>query len=432
MMKLPQRRSQLRRRIFRLVKEYYRQFHPAILRKRPLIQYGGRVYDEREMIALVDAALEFWITYGWRSQRFEKQFANYLGVKHAVFVNSGSSANLLAIASLCAPSLKNRLKPGDEVITPATTFPTTVNPLILHGLRPVLVDSDVGTYNINTSQVSKAISKKTRAIMLPHMLGNPADLGQIMEIANKYDLYLLEDVCESLSAKYGSRYLGTAGDISTFSLYGPHHMTTGEGGVVCTDDDEISQIVISLRDWGRTWRKHSKHRRRELPEDYDSRNTYETRGYNFRPLDLEAAIGCVQLAKLSAFSRARKANFQALYRIFGKYGHYFVLPRSLRGAEPVWFAFPLTVKRNSVFRRRDIVAWLEKHNIETRSVLAGNILHQPAYAGVRFRVVGKLHGADEIMRSSFFIGLYPGIGSNEIRYMETVVDKFFHDRGIAF
>jgi CDP-6-deoxy-D-xylo-4-hexulose-3-dehydrase len=423
------RKTRLRRRILSLVGTYYRQFHkrgrkPGKYR----IQYGGRTYDEREIISLVDAALDFWVTYGWRAQRFEKQFAKYLGLRHAVFTNSGSSANLLAVAALCSSLFEHRLRRGDEVIVPATAFPTTVNPLIVYGLRPVVVDSSVGTYNMDCNQLSIAVKKKTRAIMLPHMLGNPADIDAVTEITQKHGLILIEDACESLCAMYRGEYVGTAGELSTYSFYAPHHMTTGEGGAICTDDSDLHEILISLRDWGRGQNLAGQS---GLPSDYDPRFVYATRGYNFRPLDLEAAIGLVQLRKLPLFAEKRRSNFVRLYEIFSKYDEFFVLPESLPNADPVWFGFPLTVKKNPFFTRRRIVAWLERHGIETRPVMAGNILRQPAYKDVRFRVVGKLKGADAIMNSSFFIGLYPGISSRELDFIADVVGQFFDELGVG-
>lgn len=418
--------SRLRRRISSLVSEYYHRFGTRHGHLRYKVQYGARVFDEKEILALVDAVLDSWLTYGTRAQRFERQFAKYLGLKHAVFVNSGSSANLLSVAALSSRNFNRRLKPGDEVITPATTFPTTINPLLQFGLKPVLVDSNAGTYNIDTSQLSDAVSKKTRAIMLPHMLGNPADLDSVLEITQKHNLLLVEDACESLGAKYRGEFVGTKGQLSTFSFYAPHHMTTGEGGAVCTDHNELKAILLSLRDWGRA--SGGPKDLRALPQDYDKRYVYTERGYNMRPLDLSAAVGLVQLRKLRDFTHIRMRNFQRLYDIFSAYEDYFLLPESLPRTQPVWFAFPLTVRRNNRFKRRDIVTWLEKHRIETRSVLAGNITLQPAYRDVRFRKVGKLEGARNIARNSFFIGLYPGVGEAELRYVGEVIREFF--RGI--
>ena len=391
---MPEVENELKQKIADLVREYYARHSSRLHSKRKVIQYGTRVYDEKEILALVDAALEFWLTYGWRSILFEKRFASYLGARYATLVNSGSSANLLAVAALCAPMLKEGLKAGDEVITPATTFPTTVNPLLLYGLRPVMVDSVVGMYNMDTSQLPKAITRKTRAIMIPHMLGNPSDLDVIKEIAERHDLFVVEDVCESLGSKFDGKFVGTTGDLSTFSFYASHHMTTGEGGAVCTSNSALHEIVVSLRDWGRGERHGV--RESSLPSDYDKRYVYPNLGYNLRPLDLEAAIGLVQLRKLHQFSKTRRWNFNRLYEIFSKYEEYFVLPQSLPKADPVWFAFPLTVKANRRFDKRAIVTWLEKHGVETRSILAGNIIHQPAYRNFRFRKVAKLIGSDNI------------------------------------
>lgn len=401
------------------------------------VHYAGRVYDAREVQALVDASLDFWLTLGENGRRFEKRFAEYLGLRHAVVCNSGSSANLLAVGALCSSMVESPLVPGNEVITTAAAFPTTVAPIIQNHLVPVFVDIGLGDYNIAVSQIEDAISPRTRGILFAHTLGNPADLGGIMAIARRHDLTVIEDACDALDSTYDGRLVGTFGDISTFSFYAAHHITMGEGGALATDDPNIARAAISLRDWGRdcfcqTGESHPQgacrnrfgNRFENLPEAYDHKYVYSNIGYNLKPLDLQCAIGLVQLDKLSEFTHRRRQNFRTLYNALTAYEDRIILPKWSPAAEPSWFAFPITVRDGAGFERKEIVLYLEERGIETRLLFAGNLLRQPGFERINRRVVGDLGNTDIVLHRTFFLGVYPGLTQEKIRYIVESIDAF--------
>lgn len=397
------------------------------------IPYAGRVYDEKEIISAVDTVIDFWLTLGEKTSKFENKFSNYLGVENTIVVNSGSSANLLAISSLVSPHLENRLKKGDEVITTALTFPTTFNPIIQNNLVPVIVDVELNTLNVNILKLEQAISKKTKAIFLPHTLGNPFDAKEVSTFAKKHNLFFIEDTCDSLGSKYNGKFVGTFGDIATFSFYPAHHITMGEGGAIVTNNKRIKKIIKSLRDWGRdcfceyneanplgACKRRFDVRIPGLPDDYDHRYVYTNIGYNLKPLDIQSAIGLEQLKKLPIFIKKRKENFEYLYKFLSRYEEYFILPESLKKANPCWFSFPITIRDNKKIKRKDLIGWVEKNNIMTRMIFAGNILRQPAYKNIKKRICGNLRNSDYIMENTFFIGVYPGLTK---RMMEFITDK---------
>lgn len=393
------------------------------------IHYAWAVYDHHEIFAALESLLSGWFGIGKYASEFENQFSNFLGTKHCVLVNSGSSANLLAIESL-------RIPKGAEAITPATTFPTTLNPLIQKGIKPVLVDINPKTYNINAPELEEGLSDKVKLIVLPHTLGNPNAMDQVMDLAEEHELYVIEDACDALGSKYNGKYVSTFGDTGTFSFYPAHHITMGEGGAVVTDNNELSLTVRSLRDWGRACvcpvcaisldpNAYCPLRFSKAPlPDYDKRFTYINIGYNLKPLDLQAAIGLQQLQRLPKFIQQRRDNFSKLYRELLNFEEYLILPESLPKAEPCWFAFPITVKDHAPFTRREIVDFLEKHRIDTRPLFAGNILRQPAYKDIDCRVVGKLENSDRVMTSSFFVGVHPGLTEEMLNYIIDTVETF--------
>jgi CDP-6-deoxy-D-xylo-4-hexulose-3-dehydrase len=404
-------RELLKSEIFKLVRQFYEREHlkEHFVRGESRIQYGGRVYDDHDLIGAVEAALDFWLTVGPRTELFERRFSAFVGRSNGVLVNSGSSANLVAVGALASPLVEKRLRAGDEVITPALTFPTSLNPLIMYGLVPTLVDSNPETYNIDTRQLEQALSDRTRLIFIPHILGNCCEVDAVVDFAEDHDLLLVEDCCDALGGKYGGRLLGTYGIMSTFSFYASHHMTTGEGGAVLTDDDDLRDVCISMRDWGRSG-----------PARYD----YSIIGYNFRPTDFQAAIGLTQLDKLPGFIASRRRNFEVLRKELETYEEFFLLPKSPAKAEPSWFAFPITIREDCNFSRSDILAWLEQKNVEARPLFAGNILRQPAYREAKFRVPGALSNADTAGSRSFFVGIYPAIDEERINYIAEQLREF--------
>ncbi|MDD5356062.1 MAG: lipopolysaccharide biosynthesis protein RfbH, partial [Candidatus Omnitrophica bacterium] len=392
--------------------------------------------DESELINLVDASLDFWLTAGRYAKEFEKRLAEFLKIKHCLLVNSGSSANLLAVSALTSPLLKERrLKPGDEVITTACGFPTTLNPILQNNLVPVFVDVELGTYNIKAQNLEKAITRKTKAIFSAHTLGNPVDINTIKKVVNKYNLWWIEDNCDSLGSKYRNKFTGTFGDLSTCSFYPPHHITTGEGGAVLTSDPLLKKIVMSLRDWGRdcwcesghddTCKMRFKQKFGDLPYGYDHKYVYSHIGYNLRATDMQAAIGCAQLNKLSGFIEARNKNFKFLYNLFKKYEDYFILPQAEKHSDPSWFGFPVLVKDAASFKRADIVNYLEINKIATRMLFGGNLLRQPAYKNIKYRISGNLKNTDLVMNNLFWIGVYPGLTEEMLSYLKETVDSFF-------
>jgi len=434
--------KEIMKEIFDKVKELYisRSSQEKFIPGKTRINYAGRVYDEKEMISLVDASLDFWLTSGRFARQFEKNLAEFLGVKYCLLTNSGSSANLLAISALTSPKLgQRRLKPGDEVITTACGFPTTLNAIIQNGLVPVFIDVDLGTYNIQVDKIEKAISEKTKAIFVAHTLGNPVDLDKIVKIVKKYNLWLIEDNCDALGSKYNGRYTGTFGHISTCSFYPAHHITTGEGGAILTNDSNLKKIILSFRDWGRdcwcepghdnTCGKRFSQQFGQLPFGYDHKYVYSHIGYNLKITDMQAAIGVAQLKKLPKFVRKRKANFEMLFnQLKKKYERYFILPQATKNSDPSWFGFPIIVKDNTPFTRNEIVKYLEQNNIVTRMLFGGNLTKQPAYRNTEYRIFDTLSNTDLIMDNLFWIGVYPGLNNNMLRFILKCFDEFFRKK----
>ena len=435
----------LRELNYRETTRFYNYFHAPMQNKPFLpgqnpIPYAGRIYDEKEMISLVDSALDFWLTAGRFAKQFEAEFAKFLGVEYCLLTNSGSSANLLAISALTSSKLGDRkLKPGDEIITTACGFPTTINPIIQNNLVPVFIDVDLGTYNIQVEKLEEAITEKTRVIFIPHTLGNPAELDKVLEICEKYNLWLVEDNCDALGSKYNGKYTGTFGHIATFSFYPPHHITMGEGGALVTNDTQLKRLIESFRDWGRdcwcepghdnTCGKRFGWQLGTLPFGYDHKYIYSHIGYNLKVTDMQAATGVEQLKKLPFFIEARKKNFKLLYDGLKKYEKYFMLPEVESKADPSWFGFILTVREEAGFTRDDIVKYLEDNKIATRMLFAGNIIRHPSFENVKYRVHSSLENTDFIMNNTFWIGVYPGLSSEMIAYIIDKIDEFIEKRG---
>jgi CDP-6-deoxy-D-xylo-4-hexulose-3-dehydrase len=431
----------LREKISELVKEYYQVAFPpkTFIPTESKIPYAGRVFDEKELQALVNSSLDFWLTAGRYTKEFETEFAKFSGKIFNHLVNSGSSANLLAMSALMSPLLGGKkLNPGDEVITVAAGFPTTVNPIIQCGLKPVFIDVDIGTYNINIEHLKGVINKKTKAIFIAQTLGNPFDMEELVKIAWFNGLYIINDSCDALGSKYKGNPSSSYGYISTFSFYPAHHITMGEGGCVSTNDEIISKAIVSLRDWGKQCfcgggqnnvcghRFDGQHG--DLPVGYDHKYVYSHIGYNLKATDMQAAIGVEQLKKLPGFIAQRKLNFKYWYEGLRKYSDYLVLPRATEHSDPAWFAFPITVKDNDFFARSDLLKHLSLHKIDTRNLFAGNIIRQPAYADIDFAVgPGGLINTDIIMNNTFFLGTYPGLTTEEISYTIAVFDAFFKE-----
>jgi CDP-6-deoxy-D-xylo-4-hexulose-3-dehydrase len=429
--------DKIKKDIFDKVKELYKfkKSKEAFSPGKTYINYAGRVYDEKEITSLVDASLDFWLTAGRYAKQFEEDFAKFLGLKYCILVNSGSSANLLALSSLTSPKLNSkRLKPGDEVITVACGFPTTLNPIIQNNLIPVFIDVDLGTYNIGANLIEKAITKRTKAIFIAHTLGNPANLNKIMKIVEKYNLWFIEDNCDSLGSKYEGRYTGTFGHVSTSSFYPAHHITMGEGGAVLTDDPTLKKIILSFRDWGRDcWCEPGKDNTcglrfakqfGQLPFGYDHKYVYSHIGYNLKLTDMQAAIGVEQLKKLPQFIKSRKSNFFFLKNELKKYEKYFILPEATENSEPSWFGFPILVKNNSTFTRDEIVRYLNENKIATRMLFGGNLLKQPAYKNIKYKIFGSLENTDLVMNNLFWIGVYPGLTYEMLKYMVKIIREF--------
>jgi len=437
--------DQLKKEIMAKAVSYYHAAHkPKAYRPGQRIPYAGRIYDGKEICRLIDASLEFWLTAGRFASTFEKSLATFLGVKYCSLVNSGSSANLLAFMALTSPLLgKRQIKKGDEVITVAAGFPTTLAPIVQYDAVPVFVDITLPTYNADVDGLKRALSKKTKAVMLAHTLGNPFDLKEVKKFCDDHGLWLVEDNCDALGSRYRYKrkwhYTGTIGDIGTSSFYPPHHITMGEGGAVYTSDPLLKRIAESMRDWGRdcrcpsgndnTCRRRFKQQHGELPYGYDHKFVYSHFGFNLKATDLQAAIGCAQLEKLPGFIRARKRNWAALRDGLKKLEEHFILPEPTDNSDPSWFGFLLTVRERGGFTRDDIVRHLESKGIQTRTLFAGNLLRHPCFDDMRknkegFRVVGKLVNTDRVMRDSFWIGVYPGLTVAMINYMLETISVF--------
>jgi len=393
---------------------------------------AGRVFDADELVHLVDASLDFWLTGGRYATRFEHEFARFVGVRHAVLCNSGSSANLLAVAALTSPKLGDRrLQPGDEVVTVAAAFPTTVFPLVQYGLVPVFVDVDLGAYNANPDRIAEAITPRTRAIVLAHTLGNPFDLDRVVELARRNNLWLIEDNCDALGSTWRGRRTGTFGDLATASFYPAHHITMGEGGCVLTDQPFLKTIVESFRDWGRdcwcgtgmdnTCGKRFERQFGDLPAGYDHKYVYTHAGYNLKLTDMQAAIGVAQLRKLPAFTEARKRNWSRLRQALGELEDFLILPHAAEHADPSWFGFAVTVREDAPFTRNSLLNFLESRRIATRMLFAGNLTRQPVFQGVNYRVAGDLANTDTVMHRTFWVGVYPGLTGT---MMDSIADAF--------
>ena len=420
----------LRDQILQLVEQYCAERFAAkpFVAGETSVPVAGRVFDGEEMRLLVDSALDFWLTTGRFADRFEHEFARFLGIRECVLVNSGSSANLLAVSALTSPRLGDRrLQPGDEVITVAAGFPTTVNPLFQNGLTPVFVDVTVPTYNADVAQFDAALSSRTRAVMLAHTLGNPFDLDAVTAFAKKHGLWLIEDCCDAVGSTYGGRKVGTFGDLATTSFYPAHHITMGEGGSVLTNQPLLRTLVESFRDWGRdcwcapgkdnTCGKRFDWQLGELPNGYDHKYTYSHIGYNLKLTDMQAAVGLAQLEKLEGFIETRKRNARALAEGLRDLAEFFVLPEATAGSDPSWFGFPLGVRPEAPFSRNDVVRHLEGRKIATRLLFGGNLTRQPAYQDRTYRVVGDLANTDFVMNRVFWIGVYPGITPAMVEFM---------------
>lgn len=454
----------LRRQIASLVAEFHRCRSAAssFIPGQSFVPYGGRVFDEKEMQAAVEACLDFWLTEGRFAGEFQKMLAAKVGMEYALLVNSGSSANLLAVTALTSHLLgARRLQPGDEIITVAAAFPTTVNPIIINGLIPVFVDVDIPTYNANIAAIKEALSPRTRAIFLAHTLGNPFNLDEILKLAQERELFLIEDCCDALGSTYtprdpslitgrpaldssrhlapGARFLGSFGHLSTFSFYPAHHITLGEGGAVLTSDATLAQALRSLKDWGRdcfcgpgennACGRRFSGRHGNLPPGYDHKYVYSHIGYNLKATDMQAAIGVEQLKKLDLFCTARRENFALWLAGCKKYERFFLLPVAEEGGDPAWFAFPLTVREGAGFTRTELTAYLGEHLVETRNLFCGNLLRQPAYLQIPHRRIGELANTDRIMHDTFFLGVYPGLGKEQIDYTMQMIDDFIKMKG---
>jgi CDP-6-deoxy-D-xylo-4-hexulose-3-dehydrase len=399
------------------------------------VPYAARVFDHQELVSLVDSALDFWLTAGRFSEEFERRFASFQKVKHASLCNSGSSANLLAVSALTSAKLGERqLQPGDEVITAATGFPTTVNPILQAGLVPVFVDVELPTYNVPPEAVEAAVGPRTRAIILAHTLGNPFDVEAIGRIAKDNGLWLIEDNCDAVGSKFNHRLTGTFGDISTVSFYPAHHMTMGEGGCVLTNQASLRRIVESFRDWGRdcwcapgtdnTCGKRFLWQLGSLPRGYDHKFTYSHIGYNLKATDLQAAVGLAQLEKLPAFIEARKSHWSFLREGLDELAEHLVLPEATPGSDPSWFGFAVTVRPEAPFSRSHLVDFLDGRKIATRTLFAGNLARQPAYADLPLRIEGDLEVSDVVMESTVWLGVYPGLTPVMLEYVVDSVRTF--------
>lgn len=434
--------TEAREQIKGLVTEYYHKYKE---KKEPFqpgdrINYAARVFDEKEMRALTDAMLDFWLTTGRFSEEFEKEFAKWIGVRYAHLVNSGSSANLIAFMTLTAPELgERRIRRGDEVITVACSFPTTVAPIIQYGAVPVFVDVTVPQYNINVDLLEEALSEKTKAVMIAHTLGNPFDLAAVKKFCDKHRLWLVEDNCDALGTEYTidgeTRFTGTWGDIGTSSFYPPHHMTMGEGGCVYTNDPLLHRLILSYRDWGRDCICPSGHdnfcghrfdgQYGELPQGYDHKYVYSHLGYNLKVTDMQAAVGCEQLKKFPSFIERRRHNHDRLYKALECVNDKVILPEAAENSRPSWFGFLISIRPESGLRRNDVTGYIENHNVQTRLLFSGNLIKHPCFDQIRgtgaYRVAGSLEMTDYIMNNSFWVGVYPGMTDEMIDYMAEII-----------
>lgn len=429
----------LRNEIKQKVTEFYNLKHnkkALFVPGQSVVHYAGRVFDDGELSKLVDASLDFWLTSGRFSEEFVEKLADFYDVPEIILTNSGSSANLLAVSALTSLNLgEKRLKPGDEIITVAAGFPSTVSPIIQNQLIPVFVDVDVETYNIMAERIADAISSKTKAIMIAHTLGNPFDLNTVMEIVKKHDLWLIEDNCDAMGSKYAGKLTGTFGHIGTGSFYPAHHITTGEGGCIITDDLELARLIRSFRDWGRdcyceggennTCGRRFSAKFGDLPLGYDHKYVYSHIGYNLKMTDLQAAIGSAQIDKIQYFTQERKKNFKKLFTGLADLQDYLKLPQATKNSDPSWFCFPISVKENSKLTRDELVQLLTTEKIETRNLFGGNLLRHPAFLNIKKRIVGDLTNTDIVMERTFFIACYPGLNDEKIQYIIDVFHQLY-------
>lgn len=431
----------LRQAILAQVADYYQKVHqnPDFVPGESRVNYAGRVYDAQELQNAVGAVLDFWLTAGPETNKFEKRLGEFIGVREVIPVNSGSSANLVAVSALSSRQLKNGMRPGDEVIVPAASFPTTVNPILQNDLVPVFVDSCLGDYNIDPNQLEAALSSRTRAVFFAHTLGNPADMDAITDFVQRHNLFLIEDTCDALGSTWDGKKVGTFGHIATLSFYPAHHMTTGEGGAAYTKSRRLAKIARAIRDWGRDcWCEYDNpingkcgyRFEREvpgMPGFYDHRYFFTEIGYNLKLTEVHSAIGLAQLDKLPNFIDSRKKNFAFLYQNLKKFEEFLLLPTWHDKADPSWFAFPLYVRETAPFTRHQITSFLEAKRVETRNLFAGNLIKQPAYKDIRCRVIGDLPVSDQIMRNVFFVGVYPGLNQTKLDYMVESFEAFFQE-----
>jgi CDP-6-deoxy-D-xylo-4-hexulose-3-dehydrase len=430
--------SDLRKKILTLVEEYAKNnfYKKNFIVGESDVPVSGKVIDFLEIGNLVESSLDGWLTTGRYNKIFQDQLAEFLNVKCLITVNSGSSANLIAFSTLTSPKLKERaIKKGDEVITVAASFPTTVNPIIQFGAIPVFIDIKLPTYNINENLIEEAITKKTKAIMIAHTLGNPFNVKKIKEICDKYNLWLIEDTCDALGTKFDNQFVGTFGDLATLSFYPAHHITMGEGGAVFTNSIKLRRIAESFRDWGRdcycepgrdnTCNKRFEWQLGDLPFGYDHKYTYSHMGYNMKITDMQAACGVAQLTKLNTFISARKKNFDFLYKNLKSLEEFLILPEPELNSEPSWFGFPLSIKDNKNFTRSKLISFLNESKIGTRLLFSGNLIKQPYMKDMTFKVHKNLPNTDFVMENTFWIGLYPGLTLQHLEYSISKIKKFF-------
>ena len=432
--------AKVRKEIMELTSEYVEKSHAkkSFIPGKTIVPVSGKVFGKKEVQMLVSSSLDFWLTTGRYNQEFEKQLGNFLGIKFAMTTNSGSSANLLALSSLTSEQLGERsLKPGDEVITVAAGFPTTVNPILQNNLIPVFVDVKIPSYVIDENLIEENITEKTKAIMIAHTLGNAFNIKKIVDIARKHNLWLIEDCCDALGTTYDNKFVGTFGDISTLSFYPAHHITTGEGGAVLTNNLQLKKIIESFRDWGRdcycapgqsnTCGKRFDWKLGDLPFGYDHKYTYSHVGYNLKITDMQAAIGLAQLDRLPEFIKKRKENFQFLYEHLSSFEKYLILPNSVENSDSSWFGFPITVRDDVSFSKESLINYLSQKLVDTRPVFAGNLIKQPYFKNKIFKTGKTLSNTDKIMNQSFWIGVFPGLSTEMLEYVIKQFETFLMD-----
>ncbi len=432
----PSKTEQLRDEILTLTRQYAQakwseqRFRPGV----DSVPVSGKVFDDQELSLLVDSSLDFWLTAGRFTEEFENKFAKFLGVRNALVTNSGSSSNLLAVSALTSPLLgERRCKAGDEVITVASGFPTTLNPILQNGMIPVFLDVEIPTYNLDVTRLEEAITEKTKAICIAHTLGNPFNLDKVMEVAKQHQLWVIEDACDAIGAKYRGQNVGTYGHIATTSFYPAHHITMGEGGAVMTNSPLLKKVLESFRDWGRdcwcppghdnTCGQRFCQQHGEMPESYDHKYIYSHIGYNLKASDMQAAVGVAQLEKLPRFIQTRNENFQQLHQALADLEDVLILPQATPQSEPSWFGFPITIRPGSFITRTEVIAQLTQAKIATRLLFGGNLLRQPAYKNIPHRIVGDLTNADIITEQTFWVGVYPGLTGDMMHYIAEQIHK---------